>query len=428
MARLYYNPSQFNTTEKVEQGGVLKNNTVTSPSVGDITKNLLVNKAQDYVFEAGKTAAYDYMKNAPVGSLANTSFTFVNDGISYTKGLLGTAADATKSTVGAAGTAISNALGTTAVNTAVKTTAVTGGAYLSQEAAANLAASGASSFSATASVGTAVIAYIGQKYLGGKAGTGATIGAIVGSFIPGVGPYIGATIGATIGSLFSSGKRSNRWQIARVGLGEGLKEGIYDHGYGYDASRPDERFDKYSQPNADAAVNISNYLGSLSKNLETLTGNKLTDTLFVKVGSRSGTHLIKNDEWQAHSKDPQSFVRQSVDIVVDMYGGGAVIDELATKYGITREGAGDKYNMYVLGAHQMELDAIQQEEKRQVALVENEQQLITNDAISQDEINEGTRRGMPTRPGTNSFTATPPGEVRTRQIPQRPQGLLSNAI
>ena len=396
-------------------------------NLGDIAKNMAVSKAKDFVFDKGKDLAYDYMKSAPAGSWANNTFTFVNDGISYTKGLLGTAADATKSAVGSAGTAISNALGKTAVNTAVKNTAVTGGAYLSQEAAAKLAASGASSFSASGSVTTAVIAYIGQKYLGGKAGTGATIGAIVGSFIPGVGPYIGATIGATIGSLFSSGKRSNRWQIARVGLGEGLKEGIYDHGYGYDASRPDERFDKYSQPNADAAVNISNYLGSLSKNLETLTGNKLNDTLFVKVGSRSGTHLIKNDEWQAHSKDPQSFVRQSVDIVVNMYGGGAVIDQLASKYGITREGAGDKYNMYVLGAHQMELDAIQKQADRQDTLRENKQYQISQDVQREEEVAAGTRRGMPTRPGSNSFTATP-GEVRTRQMPERPQGLLSNAI
>ena len=395
-------------------------------NLGDIAKNMAVSKAKDFVFDKGKDLAYDYMKSAPAGSWANNTFTFVNDGISYTKGLLGTAADATKSAVGAAGTAISNALGKTAVNTAVKNTAVTGGAYLSQEAAANLAASGASSFSASGSVTTAVIAYIGQKYLGGKAGTGATIGAIVGTLsgIP-YGTQIGATIGATIGSLFGGGKKSNRWQIARVGLTD--HEGVYDHGYGYDASQPDKRFKKYSQSNADAAVNISNYLGSLSKNLETLTGNKLTDTLFVKVGSRSGTHLIKNDEWQAHSKDPQSFVRQSVDIVVNMYGGGAVIDELATKYGITREVAGDKYNMYVLGAHQMELDAIQKQADRQDTLRENKQYQISQDVQREEEVAAGTRRGMPTRPGSNSFTATP-GEVRTRQMPERPQGLLSNAI
>ena len=434
-----YNPTpdfSFNSTPTANQfdstpasrSGVQ----IPDTNLGDIAKNMAVGKAKHLILDQGSRYAADSLAAAPAGSWANSTFTFVSDGIKYTKGLLATAADATKSVVGSAGKAISNALGTTAVNASK-----TGSEYLSKEAVNKIGVSTATttpSMTVGASVTTAVIAFLGQKYLGGEAGTGATVGGTVGYYVgysaggevgAAIGSAIGATIGAAIGSLFGSGKKSNRWQIARVGLTD--HEGVYDHGYGYDASQPDKRFKKYSQSNADAAVNISNYLGSLSKNLETLTGNKLTDTLFVKVGSRSGTHLIKNDEWQAHSKDPQSFVRQSVDIVVDMYGGGAVIDELATKYGITREVAGDKYNMYALGAYQMELDAIQKEADRQDTLRENKQYQISQDVQREEEVAAGTRRGMPTRPGSNSFTVTP-DEVSARQMPERPQGLLSNAI
>lgn len=410
-------PSQFDSTPASRSG-------VQIPDInlGDVAKDMAVNKAKDFAYKKGGKAVVDYAKNAPVGSWANNSFTFVNDGITYTKGLLGTAADATKSVVGSAISPITNALGLTS--------SVRVGAYLSTDAAAKLAANtvapaAASSFSVSGNAAAAVIAFLGQKYLGGEAGTGATIGAVVGSFIPGVGTAIGAAIGATIGSLFGGGKKSNKWQIARVGLND--HQGVYDHGYGYDASQPDKRFRKFSQSNADSAVGITNYLGGLTKNLESLTGTKLTDTLFVKVGSRSGTHLIKNGEWQAHSKDGESFIRQSVDIVVDMYDGSAVVDELAAKYGITRESAGDKYNMYVLGTYQMEQDAIQKEADRQDTMRENKQYQISQDVQRQEEVTAGTRRGMPTRPGTNSFTAAA-GEVRTRQMPQRPQGLLGNAI
>ena len=421
MSSFRFNPtptaSQFDSTPASRSGVQIPD-----MNLGDFAKDMAVNKAKDFVNVEGREAVVDYAKNAPAGSWANNSFNYVNDGISA---------------VGSAIRPITNALGLTTFRT---------GAYLSTTAAANLATNtgantvantaapaAAGSFSVSTSATAAVIAFLGQKYLGGEAGTGATIGGTIGGTIgytvggpPGaaIGSAIGSTIGAAIGSLFGNGKKSNKWQIARVGLND--HQGVYDHGYGYDASQPDKRFRKFSQSNADSAVAISNYLGSLTKNLETLTGTKLTDTLFVKVGSRSGTHLIKNGEWQAHSKDGMSFVRQSVDIVVDMYGGDAVVDELATKYGITRKDAGDKYNMYVLGAHQMALDAIQKEADRQDTMRENKQYQISQDVQRQEEVTAGTRRGMPTRPGTNSFTAAA-GEVRTRQMPQRPQGLLGNA-
>ena len=386
-------------------------------NLGDVAKNMVVNKAKDFAYKEGRKAVVDYGKNAPAGSWANNSFNYVSDGISA---------------VGSAIRPITNALGLTTFRT---------GAYLSTTAAANLATNtaantaantvapaAAGSFSVSGNAAAAVIAFLGQKYLGGEAGTGATVGGTIGGMVSlgnPMGIAIGATIGAAIGSLFGGGKKSNKWQIARVGLND--HQGVYDHGYGYDASQPDKRFRKFSQSNADSAVGITNYLGGLTKNLESLTGTKLTDTLFVKVGSRSGTHLIKNGEWQAHSKDGESFIRQSVDIVVDMYDGSAVVDELAAKYGITRESAGDKYNMYVLGTYQMEQDAIQKEADRQDTMVENKQYQISQDMQRQEEVAAGTRRGMPTRPGTNSFTAAA-GEVRTRQMPQRPQGLLGNAI
>ena len=385
-------------------------------NLGDVAKNMVVNKAKDFAYKEGRKAVVDYGKNAPAGSWANNSFNYVSDGISA---------------VGSAIRPITNALGLTTFRT---------GAYLSTTAAANLATNtaantaantvapaAAGSFSVSGNAAAAVIAFLGQKYLGGEAGTGATVGGTIGGMVSlgnPMGIAIGATIGAAIGSLFGGGKKSNKWQIARVGLND--HQGVYDHGYGYDASQPDKRFRKFSQSNADSAVGITNYLGGLTKNLESLTGTKLTDTLFVKVGSRSGTHLIKNGEWQAHSKDGESFIRQSVDIVVDMYNGSAVVDELAAKYGITRESAGDKYNMYVLGTYQMEQDAIQKEADRQDTMVENKQYQISQDMQRQEEVAAGTRRGMPTRPGTNSFTAAA-GEVRTRQMPQRPQGLLGNA-
>ena len=413
-------PSQFDSTPASRSG-------VQIPDInlGDVAKDMAVNQAKDLAYKEGRKAVVDYAKNAPVGSWANNSFTFVNDGITYTKGLLGTAADATKSVIRSAISPVTNALGITS--------SVRVGAYLSKDAAVKLAAdtaapAAASSFSVSGTATTAVIAFLGQKYLGGEAGTGATIGGTIGGVVTMGNPMgiaIGATIGAAIGSLFGGGKKSNKWQIARVGLND--HQGVYDHGYGYDASQPDKRFRKFSQSNADSAVGITNYLGGLTKNLESLTGTKLTDTLFVKVGSRSGTHLIKNGEWQAHSKDGESFIRQSVDIVVDMYDGSAVVDELAAKYGITRESAGDKYNLYVLGTYQMEQDAIQKEADRQDTMVENKQYQISQDVQRQEEVTAGTRRGMPTRPGTNSFTAAA-GEVRTRQMPQRPQGLLGNAI
>lgn len=413
-------PSQFDSTPASRSG-------VQIPDInlGDVAKDMAVNQAKDFAYKEGRKAVVDYAKNAPVGSWANNSFTFVNDGITYTKGLLGTAADATKSVIRSAISPVTNALGITS--------SVRVGAYLSKDAAVKLAAdtaapAAASSFSVSGTATTAVIAFLGQKYLGGEAGTGATIGGTIGGVVTMGNPMgiaIGATIGAAIGSLFGGGKKSNKWQIARVGLND--HQGVYDHGYGYDASQPDKRFRKFSQSNADSAVGITNYLGGLTKNLESLTGTKLTDTLFVKVGSRSGTHLIKNGEWQAHSKDGESFIRQSVDIVVDMYDGSAVVDELAAKYGITRESAGDKYNLYVLGTYQMEQDAIQKEADRQDTMVENKQYQISQDVQRQEEVTAGTRRGMPTRPGTNSFTAAA-GEVRTRQMPQRPQGLLGNAI
>ena len=386
-------------------------------NLGDVAKNMVVNKAKDFAYKEGRKAVVDYGKNAPAGSWANNSFNYVSDGISA---------------VGSAIRPITNALGLTTFRT---------GAYLSTTAAANLATNtaantaantvapaAAGSFSVSGNAAAAVIAFLGQKYLGGEAGTGATVGGTIGGMVSlgnPMGIAIGATIGAAIGSLFGGGKKSNKWQIARVGLND--HQGVYDHGYGYDASQPDKRFRKFSQSNADSAVGITNYLGGLTKNLESLTGTKLTDTLFVKVGSRSGTHLIKNGEWQAHSKDGESFIRQSVDIVVDMYDGSAVVDELAAKYGITRESAGDKYNMYVLGTYQMEQDAIQKEADRQDTMRENKQYQISQDVQRQEEVTAGTRRGMPTRPGTNSFTAAA-GEVRTRQMPQRPQGLLGNAI
>jgi len=382
-------------------------------NLGDVAKNMVVNKAKDFAYKEGRKAVVDYGKNAPAGSWANNSFNYVSDGISAVRSAI---------------SPVTNALGITS--------SVRVGAYLSTDAAAKLAANtaantvapaAAGSFSVSGNAAAAVIAFLGQKYLGGEAGTGATVGGTIGGMVSlgnPMGIAIGATIGAAIGSLFGGGKKSNKWQIARVGLND--HQGVYDHGYGYDASQPDKRFRKFSQSNADSAVGITNYLGGLTKNLESLTGTKLTDTLFVKVGSRSGTHLIKNGEWQAHSKDGESFIRQSVDIVVDMYDGSAVVDELAAKYGITRESAGDKYNMYVLGTYQMEQDAIQKEADRQDTMRENKQYQISQDVQRQEEVTAGTRRGMPTRPGTNSFTAAA-GEVRTRQMPQRPQGLLGNA-
>jgi len=306
------------------------------------------------------------------------------------------------------------------------------GTQVAAETAKNAAASSFSAADAASTAGTmlvtAGIGYLGQKHLGGKAGMGAAAGAALGakygSVVPGLGTITGAVIGAVIGSLFGQKRQNNEWQLSAVHYD--THEAKYDHGFGYDIETG-AKGKRYSQANADTAVQVGEYIGKVTKNLEALSGVHHTGKLFIKVGSRSGYRLIDNDTelFRVKGGYHKEFVYQAIDKMVDKYEAQPFVDKLAVEYGITRDGAGEMYNAQVMGLHQLKMDEIENEKQRVEAAKQRAIAAEKRETLRQAEIAGGTRRGMPSRPGfssgSNSFTPT------ARPSFLKPRGILAQS-